>query len=309
MSDDLLLNSAPPSSPVTMTPVDEATFQKKVMDASQRHIVIVDFQAQWCGPCRQLTPLLIEAAQAFSKQIVLLSMDIDRNPNLAAQIGIRSVPMVFAFWKAKPLDGFTGVRPKSAIIAFYQQCLKKARPDGVDATDSIQIGMDQAWQSLRAGDHAQAATLFATVLQSRPDDSRALAGLAECYWMSGDIERAKVLINSAPDSMAEDQALTPLRVRIKVWEKARKELPQIETWRKALKKNAQDDKARVSLSLSLFAEMDIHKAMETLLDGIRLGSERGGKCHKQFLEYLTALGENHPLSTPMRRALSSVLFS
>src|SRR6476660_2551037 len=169
-----------------------ATFAKDVLEASRTVPVIVDFWAPWCGPCKQLTPILEKVVRSYGGKVKLVKINIDENAAIAGQLRIQSIPTVYAFRDGRPLDGFQGAQPESAIKAFVDRLL------GDEAAMDAAQALDAADKALEAGDLQGAAEVYAAVLQQEPQNVQALAGLARCYLKSNDVPRAEQTLELVP---------------------------------------------------------------------------------------------------------------
>src|SRR5215510_11483849 len=162
-----------------------ASFGKDVLEASRKTPVLVDFWASWCEPCKQLTPILEKVVRSFGGKVRLAKVNIDQNQTLANQLRIQSIPTVYAFRDGRPLDGFQGAQPESAVRAFVERLL------GEEAAMDAATALAAADQALEANDLQGAAETYAALLQEDPQNVAALAGLAKCYLKTGDVERAE----------------------------------------------------------------------------------------------------------------------
>src|SRR5262245_63037779 len=187
-----------------------ATFTKDVIEASRSAPVLVDFWAPWCEPCKQLTPVLEKVVRSFGGKVRLVKVNIDQNQTLAGQLRIQSIPTVYAFRDGRPLDGFQGAQPESAIKAFVERLL--GEEEAMDATAAI----DAADKALEAGDLQGAAEVYAAVLQEDPQNVAALAGLAKCYLKSGDVARAEQTIGLVPPDKRESTAVASVRAALEL---------------------------------------------------------------------------------------------
>ena len=177
------------------------TFVKDVIEESKRQPVLIDFWAPWCGPCKQLTPILEKAVRAAKGKVKLVKMNIDEHPAIPGQMGIQSIPAVIAFVDGQPADGFMGALPENQVMAFLER-LTKDRIGG-EAKDLLQV----ADTALAEGDFAGAADLYAQILDEDNTNVPALAGLARCYVETGAIDQAKQTLALVPDSKANDAAV------------------------------------------------------------------------------------------------------
>src|ERR1700738_2554546 len=180
------------------------TFVKDVIEESKRQPVLIDFWAPWCGPCRQLTPILEKAVRNAKGRVKLVKMNIDEHPAIPGQMGIQSIPAVIAFVNGQPADGFMGAVPESQVNAFIDKLTK-----GMPAAGEPDIAevLKEAEAVLAQGDAATAAQIYAEVLAVDATNIAALAGLAKCYVTSGAIEQAKQTIAMVPESKRNDAAV------------------------------------------------------------------------------------------------------
>src|SRR5476651_1004296 len=187
-------------------------FVKDVIEESKHQPVLVDFWAPWCGPCKQLTPILEKAVKAAKGKVKLAKMDIDKHPEIPGQMGIQSIPAVIAFEKGQPVDGFMGALPESQVVAFLER-LTKGKIGG-DELDLLKL----ADEALAAGDAAGAANLYGQLVALDGGNVAALAGLARCYVMTGTLEQAKQTLDLVPEAKRNEAPVAAVRAALDVAE-------------------------------------------------------------------------------------------
>ncbi|MEC5289790.1 thioredoxin [Aurantimonas sp. C2-6-R+9] len=286
-----------------------ANFSADVIQESRRQPVIVDFWAPWCGPCKQLTPIIERAVKAAGGKVKLVKMNIDDHPAIAGQLGVQSIPAVFAFVDGQPVDGFMGALPESEVKAFIDR-LPKGKGGGAD--DPVAQALEQARQLLADGDAGGAAQLFGAVLQHEPNHAAATAGLGECYLAAGDTARAKALVDgyAAEDAgKPEDPALAAIRTKLKLAEEI-SELGDPVALQARIECDPDDHQARYDLALIAQAKGERATAAGHLLEII--GRDRtfeDDAARKKLLEFFEAWGPTDPATKEARRKLSSLLFT
>src|SRR6266851_360280 len=192
------------------------TFVKDVIEESKRQPVLIDFWAPWCGPCRQLTPMIEKAVRAAKGKVKLVKMNIDEHPAIPGQMGIQSIPAVIAFVNGQPADGFMGAVPESQVTAFIDKLTA-----GMPGEPNVAEILNEAEAVLAEGDPATAAQMYAEVLAADPTNIAALAGLAKCYVATGAIEQAKQTLAMVPESKRGDPAVKAVQAAIDLAEQAK----------------------------------------------------------------------------------------
>src|SRR5436189_1052671 len=235
------------------------TFVKDVIEESKRQPVLVDFWAEWCGPCKQLGPVLEKVVRAAKGKVKLVKMDIDKHPSIPGQLGIQSIPAVFAFVNGQPVDGFLGALPESQITAFVER-LTKDRIGG-EEKDLLKTADD----ALAKGDAAGAADLYAKVLAQDSSNIAALAGLARSYVRTGAIEQAKQTLALVPEGQRNDPAVAAARAALEVAEQAKSVGPLSELEQKVAA-NPLDHQTRFDLALALNGKGRRAEAVDNLVE-------------------------------------------
>ncbi len=280
-----------------------ASFKADVLDPSKSVPVIVDFWAAWCGPCKQLTPLIEKIVRSYRGKVRLVKVNVDENQAIAAQLRIQSLPTIYAFRDGQPVDGFVGAQPESAIKAFIDRLVADDAELGI--TELLKAGEDL----LEQDDLQGAAEVFATVLQEDRTNAEALAGLASCYMKSGDVERAKQTLALVPPDKRELAVVKGIEASVLLAEKGA-DNSELAALTKRVTENPGDLQARLDLAVGLGARGDRQDALELLLDLVRMDRKWNDEAaRKQLLQFFDAWGPKEPLVAEGRRRLSSILFS
>jgi putative thioredoxin len=291
------------ASAVLIKDVTSASFRQDVIAESMNQPVLVDFWAPWCGPCKQLTPIIEKAVTKAAGKVKLAKMNIDEHPGIAGQLGIQSIPAVIAFSKGQPVDGFMGAVPESQIDAFIE---KIAGPSG---PSPIEQAIAQAGELAGAGDAQGAAQLYAAVLQQEPENVEAIAGLARLHFDLGDLEGAKRFLGMTPAGKENDPAISAVRAAIDLAEQAAK-LGDTTELEQRLAADPNDHQARFDLAIALNASNRRVEAAEQLVDIVKRDrSWNDDGARKQLLQFFEAWGYKDEASIVGRRKLSAVLFS
>jgi putative thioredoxin len=283
-----------------------ATFTKDVIEESRSQPVLVDFWAPWCGPCKQLTPVIEKVVNESQGRVKLVKMNIDDHPSIAGQLGIQSIPAVIAFVGGRPADGFMGAVPESHIREFIDRV---AGPAGADQTAEIEAVLTEADGLLAGGDVNGAAQLYGAVMQADPENARALAGMAECMIAANQHERAREALNDLPEEMAKDAAIQAVLKKLAQIEEARK-LGDPVALENELASNPDDHEARVKLAKIRNVEGKRDEAAEHLLYIMRKDrtfDDDGAR--RELLQFFDVWGFKDPATVAARRKLSAMLFS
>jgi putative thioredoxin len=286
-----------------------ATFAADVLEASREVPVIVDFWAPWCGPCKQLGPLLEKAVTEADGAVRLVKVNIDENPEIAQQLRIQSIPTVYAFKDGQPVDGFMGALAESQIKAFVSGLA--GGDHGHGGPGHAEEILTMAAEAFAAGDIGTAAQAYGHVLQDEPGNPKAVAGLAACYLKSGDIERAKTTLQLVRPDGAADEAIRAVEAELRLREiAAQAPRGEIEVLKARLAADAGDHQARFDLAQALDANGDREAALNELLEIVRRDRKwNDDAARKHIVTLFEALGPTDPRTLEARRKLSAILFS
>ncbi|OJF89848.1 thioredoxin [Pararhizobium antarcticum] len=283
-----------------------ATFTRDVIEASREQPILVDFWAPWCGPCKQLTPVIEKVVTEAGGRVRLVKMNIDDHPSIAGQLGIQSIPAVVAFSDGRPVDGFMGAVPESQIREFIE---KIAGPVIDDQQAQIDAALTDAKAFLDAGDLENAAGLYGAVLQAVPDNASAIAGLAECMIQAGDIEQARAILSDLTEELAKDAAIAAVLKKLGQIEEARK-LGDPVLLEQQLATDPDDHEARIKLAKIRNVEGDRAAAADHLLAVMKRDRTfQDDGARRELLQFFDVWGPMDPATLAARRKLSSILFS
>jgi putative thioredoxin len=283
-----------------------ANFTKDVLEESRNQPVLVDFWAPWCGPCKQLTPVLEKVVNEGQGRVKLVKMNIDDHPSIAGQLGIQSIPAVIAFVNGRPADGFMGAVPESQVRQFIDRL---AGPAGADQAAEIEGVLTEAGELLAAGSINEAGQLYGAVMQADPENTKALAGVAECLIAAGQHGEARQMLSELPEELAKDTGIQAVLKKLDQIEEARKLGDPIALERE-LALNPDHHEARLKLAKILNVEGKRDEAAEHLLTIMRKDrafDDDGAR--RQLLQFFEVWGFNDPATVSARRKLSSILFS
>ncbi len=280
----------------------DAEFAADVVEASRTQPVIVDFWATWCGPCKTLGPMLEKAVVAARGKVKLVKIDVDKNPAYAGQLRVQSIPTVYAFKDGQPIDGFTGAVPESQIKQFIERLTADAPPSDLDQL------LADAKADLDSGDTGGAAQAYAQALQADPANLAAIAGLARCYLLGGDTERAAEVAAMAPaDAKNAELASVRAALALAADAPAATETAALE---QRVAANPDDHEARLELATAFAASGRMDEAADQLLESIaRDRAWNDEAARKQLLTVFEAAGQMSEVAKSGRRRLSSILFS
>jgi putative thioredoxin len=303
----MLLNQGTnPAAPAAGEPVIDVTaqnFMKEVIEESKSRPVLVDFWAPWCGPCKTLGPVIEKAVRAANGKARLAKMNIDEHPQVAQQLGIQSIPAVYAFSNGQPVDGFVGALPEKDVKAFID------RVTGGTGGDDIGELLKHAEEALSAGDAAGAAAVFSHVLATDKENVAALAGLVRAQLAAGDAETAKQTFALIPKEKANDAAVSAAQAALDLAAAAEK-VGDIAPLEARVAANPLDHQARFDLAVALAAHNRRAEAVDHLIEIFKRDRKwNDDGARKQLVQFFEAWGGADENTVEGRRKLSLILFS
>ncbi len=298
-----------PATAAAVVDVTAASFKQEVLDASRNQIVLVDFWAEWCGPCKQLTPALERLVAGSGGAAKLVKINIDKEKMLGSQFQIQSIPTVYAFIDGRPVDGFQGALPDSQLKAFLDRLLQLKPGAGAPVGEDIELALEDAAQLAAAGQDEEAAQLYQAVLEADPKNGAAYAGLVRLKMAAKDTAGAALLLEQLPEALAKDSALLQLKASLAL-ATAFTLLPDRAAMAASVAADPKNFDGLYALAGDAVARGDMDAAAEHLLASIRRDRDyKEGEARQLLLKLFDAMGFESEFTQSNRRALSSILFS
>ena len=285
--------------------VDINNFMTEVIESSSETPVVVQFWAPWCGPCKQLGPVLEKTVSASKGKVRMVRINIDNNQQIAQQLRVQSVPTVYGFFDGQPVDGFAGAQAESKVSQFVEKmaALGKKGPD-------IGALAEEANHLLDLQDYDAALAQFQEIMSADPESPEGLAGLVRCMVGTNDLDGAREIVDQLDEEFRKKTAMVVAIEALELSEKASESAGDIDRALSAVEANPKDLAARYDLAMALFATGQQLKAMDQLLESIHIDRDWNDQAARtQLLEFFKTLGPANPDVKVARRKLSTLLFA
>ena len=271
--------------------VSAGEFQQDVLQRSREVPVVVDFWAEWCAPCRVLSPVLERLADEYAGAFELAKIDVDQNQQLSAQFGVQGIPSVIGFRDGTPVSRFTGALPEESV----RQWLHSIMPTEVD------LMVDQARTARIEGDDAAAEHIFRQVLDRQPDHGEAGTSLASMLIDRGDVEDALIILGKLTPDTEVDRLQSAARLRASSGD----DLSELEA---RVEADPTNDRARIELALALAGKNEHEPALDLLLAIVRDKGPQMEEARLAMVDIFGVLGDEHPLTATYRKQLAIALY-
>lgn len=299
-----------PSSGDLVKDSDQNGFVADVLEASREVPIIVDFWASWCGPCKTLGPIIEKVVQNAGGAVRLVKIDVDKAPDISAQLQIQSIPTVYAFKNGQPVDGFQGALPESQVKAWVDKLIQEHGGTADASPDPIEEALNAAEAAMAEGDIASAGAAFAQILNQDAENTRALSGMIRAYLAAGQNDKARAIANQASPETLKSSELAGAVSALELAEAGSALAGNVEALRAELDANPDNHQARFDFAVAAFATKDTEGAIDALIEIIRRKRDwNDDAARTELLKIFEALGPTDSLTNAGRRKLSSVLFS
>lgn len=300
----MLIGQAGPAPADLIKDTTTDSFMADVMEASRTTPVIVDFWAPWCGPCKQLGPLLEKLVKQYGGKVKLVKINVDENQDLAMQFRVQSIPAVYGFKDGRPVDGFMGSLPENQL----KQFIERLTGGGGSPIDEA---LSEAEAMLTAGEKDDALALYQEVLDQDPANVKALGGVMRTYLALGQEQVARDLLAKLPEQVKNAPEIASVRATLELQDQAaNSNAAEIQGLEAKVAADPKDMQARLDLAMARFAAGDKPQAIDDLLEMVRKDRKWNEEAaRKQLVKFFEAFGPADPLTREGRRKLSAILFS
>ena len=285
---------------------DTASFSNDVIEASKTGPVLVDFWADWCAPCKQLTPILEELVKSYKGLIKLVKIDTEKNQELSQQLQIQSLPTVYAFYEGQPIDGFSGAMPENEVKKFINKVIDAS---GGNKIEELQKAIEDAEKLFNEEDFESALNAFSNLLSAEANNAKIIAGYGKCLLKLDRNEEVKELLEGLEEDMLNDKNIISL-IALSKLEKNNKTAGTPEEYIEEVNINPNNHELRFKLAEAYLASNLKQQGIEQLLIIVKKDRKwEDDKARKKIIELLDAFGEDDPITSETRLKLSSIIFS
>ena len=285
---------------------DTASFSNDVIEASKTGPVLVDFWADWCAPCKQLTPILEELVKSYKGLIKLVKIDTEKNQELSQQLQIQSLPTVYAFYEGQPIDGFSGAMPENEVKKFINKVIDAS---GGNKIEELQKAIEDAEKLFNEEDFESALNAFSNLLSAEANNAKIIAGYGKCLLKLDRNEEVKELLEGLEEDMLNDKNIISL-IALSKLEKNNKTAGAPEEYIEEVNINPNNHPLRFKLAEAYLASNLRQEGIEQLLIIVKKDRKwEDDKARKKIIELLDAFGEDDPITSETRLKLSSIIFS
>ena len=285
---------------------DTASFSNDVIEASKTGPVLVDFWADWCAPCKQLTPILEELVKSYKGLIKLVKIDTEKNQELSQQLQIQSLPTVYAFYEGQPIDGFSGAMPENEVKKFINKVIDAS---GGNKIEELQKAIADAEKLFNEEDFESALNAFSNLLSAEANNAKIIAGYGKCLLKLDRNEEVKELLEGLEEDMLNDKNIISL-IALSKLEKNNKTAGAPEEYIEEVNINPNNHELRFKLAEAYLASNLKQQGIEQLLIIVKKDRKwEDDKARKKIIELLDAFGEDDPITSETRLKLSSIIFS
>ena len=284
-------------------------FRRDVIEPSMDALVVLDFWAEWCGPCKALAPILEKVTAEFAPRVKLVKVNVDENQVVAAQFRVQSIPTVYAIFQGRPVYDLTPARTERELRHYLEQLLKQLPIPESDAQQDVAPLIEMGEQALASGDGDRALSIFAQIAEIEPENPQVVAGLARALLATGDVTQAEATLASLPEDKAGDTAVEQARAAIALSREAEPvaDMAALET---AVQADPDAHEQRYRLAGGHMARGNRDAAADSLLEIIRRDRAwNEGAARDRLLKLFAAVGLDNPWTLAQRRKLSAILFS